>query len=72
MARKYDISKKSDMRRLQRDLEKTIKQKATSSIKGGRYEVTCPHCGAKPKVPVGRSSCPYCHNLIDLNLDIKW
>lgn len=72
MAKKYNINSKSDMRRFQKDLEKIVKDEAVSTVMKEKYEVTCPHCQANIKVPVGKSSCPNCRNPIDLKLNIKW
>lgn len=71
MARKYNLSSKSDMRRFSKDLEKTIMDKATSAIKKGKYDVSCPHCQITVKVPVGKSLCPKCRKQIDLTLNIN-
>lgn len=53
-------------------LEKSIKQQSVQALNNRKYDVTCPHCGAKVKVPTGKSSCPRCHNQIDLSLDVSF
>lgn len=71
MGKNYNLSSKSDMKKFQKDLEKTIMKKATSALMKKQYNVSCPHCQSEVKVPVGKSSCPVCHKPIDLELDIK-
>ncbi|MFQ9891852.1 MAG: zinc ribbon domain-containing protein [Emergencia sp.] len=60
------------MRRLQRDLEKSIKNEAIKSIRSDVYSVTCSHCGHSFKAKVGKSRCPSCRQVIDLDLNIKF
>lgn len=49
-----------------------MKQQATNALHQRKYDVTCPHCGAKINVPTGKSFCPICKNEIDLNLNINF
>ena len=71
MAKKYNLGSKSDMRRFQRDLEKTVMKKATSTLMKKRCDIPCPHCQSQVTVPVGKSSCPICHQPIDFQLNFK-
>lgn len=71
MSKNYNLGSKSDMRRFQRDLEKSIKSETISSLHKQKYDVTCPHCGHSVKIPTGKSLCPFCHKEIDLTLDIN-
>ena len=45
MARKYNLGSKSDMRRFERELKKSVMDQAKTSIMRGTHKVTCPHCG---------------------------
>lgn len=69
MTKKYNISSKSDMRRFQRDLEKTVIKEAKSTALKGKYETSCPHCGYRVTVRVGINSCPHCRNDIEFSLN---
>ena len=64
MSVKFNIDK--------RKLEKAMKQQATNALHQRKYDVTCPHCGAKINVPTCISFCPICKNEIDLNLNINF
>lgn len=69
---KYNLSNSSDMMRLQRDLERSIKDQAVKEIHTRKYTVTCPNCGATLQKRPGRSYCQYCHETINLKLDIDF
>lgn len=56
MARKYNIASKSDMRRLQRDLERNLKK----SVNSATYQHVCHACGRRYNVKVGTNRCPNC------------
>lgn len=71
MARKYNLGSKSDMRRLTKDLEKAVMEKATSAMMKMKYDITCPHCQANIQAPVGKSLCSLCRQQIDLNINIR-
>ncbi|MEG1437403.1 MAG: hypothetical protein RR343_02790 [Oscillospiraceae bacterium] len=70
MDKKYNISSSSDMRRLKKDLEKSIMDQATSAILKQQYNVECPHCHSQVKVSAGISTCPMCGDQIDLQVNI--
>ncbi len=72
MTKKYDISKKSDMRKFGRDLEKSILGAARQSIEKGTYTVNCPHCHKSFKAKSGRNTCPHCRKTVDLQLNINF
>ncbi len=72
MPKSYDLSKKSDVKRLSKDLPNLIRDKAVEALHDQTYEIECPECGAKISVPPGKSSCPKCHEVIDLQLNIKF
>lgn len=67
--RTYDIGKKSDMRRLARDLERSIKTEAKRSIQRSGIEMSCPNCGRKMTGRQGNSRCPHCGNVTNVTFD---
>ena len=67
MSKKYDLSKKSDMRRFERDLADTAMDLAMEYAKEGEFEIECPHCGKAISIPVGESDCPECGGRINLS-----
>lgn len=70
MARKYDITKKSGMRRFERDLRKDIVKQTESILRKKPVQVECPHCHQPIKIHAGSNVCPFCKQLVRLNLDI--
>lgn len=72
MSKNYDLSKQSDMRKFQKDLESHAINAAKQTAMGERYSIECPHCGKNITVPVGESICPMCKNKIELTLDFKF
>lgn len=70
MAKKYNLLSKSDMRKFQKDLEKTVMAEAKSAALKGKYDISCPHCNKSVVVRVGKNSCPHCHNEIEFKLDV--
>lgn len=55
-----------------RKLESAIKSKTTEALQNRSYNVECPHCHNKFSAQPGNNSCPCCHALVDLNLNIKF
>lgn len=76
MGRKYNLAKKSDMRRFVRDLEKDVRNTAQEAVKkeayNRKYDISCPHCQESISVPPGKSICPNCKKEITLTLDIDF
>lgn len=72
MAKNYDISKKSDMDRFMKDLNKTIMDNARDQVTNLRYNVKCPHCGGTVSQLPGFHPCALCREMIDLKLDINF
>ncbi len=71
MAKKYNLFSKSDMRKFQQDLEKSVIKESKSAILKSKHDIKCPNCSRNVNAPVGKSRCPYCHNEININLDIR-
>ena len=70
MSKKYNLGSKSDMKRFERDLEKSLMNQARSSIMQGTHEVTCPCCGNRFGARIRSNVCPHCRKTIDLQLDM--
>ena len=70
MPKNYDISKKSDMRRFQRDLDRVIREAAEKKLREIPFDAKCPHCGKAIQVSEGLVICPFCHSPINVTLDI--
>lgn len=70
MARKYNLGSKSDMRRFERDLKKSVIEQAKDSITNSTHEIKCPNCGNTLNARIGSNTCPHCHKSIDLTLDM--
>lgn len=69
MAHNYNISKESDLRRLERDLERSIKRQAKSAIEHDGVDVPCPQCGDMMRVASGKKKCPSCGCVTNFSFD---
>ncbi len=67
MAKKYNISSKSDMKRFQKDLTKNIMDAAAKQVNQARLNLVCPKCSAKFVGRVGPNTCPGCSTKITIN-----
>ncbi|WMC91220.1 hypothetical protein [Kineothrix sp. MB12-C1] len=68
MSKKYDISKKSDMKKLFRDMEKKVSDiqadyigKLESSGNGVIYPDKCPNCHKDLGIMADSMFCPFCN-----------
>lgn len=68
----YNLGSASDMKRLQKDMEKAIKKKAKESILKGTIPIECPKCKAKINASSGITTCPKCGSRIDLHFDFDF
>lgn len=59
---------KFNSNKFKRDLEKAIKSETQKAIQNHSYELVCPNCKRKFRVRPGSSSCPYCRQIIHLNI----
>ena len=71
MPKKYDITKKSDMRRLERDLKKTVQKAVDDAYKSALDDLVCPNCGRTFRAHVGHETCPLCGTEFDLKFANK-
>jgi len=72
MSKNYDLSKKSDMRNFQKDLEQTVLNRAKSSLSSKKINIKCPKCHNAITASAGSNICPFCKNEINLKLDIHF
>ena len=71
MTKKYDLGKKSDMRKFQRDLEKTARDQAKQAFSTMQHQIECPGCKTKLKVSSGVKICPSCGSEVNFTIDFK-
>jgi len=58
----YNLSKKSDMVRFKKDLEKQVLEAAKQSLlDGAEIDYECPNCHKTIKIHVGENVCPHCN-----------
>lgn len=69
--RKYDISKKTDLRRFERDIEKEIKKLAKDELVTSGADYDCPRCGKTYRVKQGDNVCPHCGFVLNVNFDFS-
>lgn len=67
MARKYDISKASDMRRFERDLKEAALQEAKKQLEKHGVAFVCPKCGNTIQVHTGQNTCPFCKSELNVH-----
>jgi DNA-directed RNA polymerase subunit RPC12/RpoP len=67
MVKKYRLGKSSDMRRFQRDLQKSIQNQTYNAI--SNLNINCPKCKRKIRVSPGIQNCPYCTSKIDFKVN---
>lgn len=68
----YNLGSASDMKRLQKDMEKAIKEKAKETISKGTIPAKCPKCGTEFAASAGASTCPKCGSQINLKLSFDF
>lgn len=66
MSKKYRIDKKSDMRKFQRDLKKSIVNEAKKKFMS-TGKIKCPGCKMTINLSSGIKTCPNCGNGIDVH-----
>lgn len=71
MSRKYNLSKKSDLRRFSKDLEQEAYKIAKEAIETDGIDTNCPSCGNSIHVNPGDNICPFCNTnvVVNVNLD---
>ena len=71
MSRKYNISKRSDVRRLARDLERSVRKELRREIPRSGIEQPCPECGSTMRMIEGVNTCPRCGKTIEVSFDLS-
>lgn len=69
MRKKYNLGKKSDMRRFQRDLEKAANDIVSDATSKMSIDIQCPNCGSNIKAKSGNQKCPICSSNIELKFN---
>lgn len=72
MAKKYDISSSSDMRRLSRDLKNSVMNAARNAVETMEFDVACPHCDFVSSMHSGLNLCPHCKNEVNVKLNTNF
>lgn len=72
MSKEYNLGSKSDMRRFERDLNKSVQNVAVNALQSRAITVTCPRCKRKFSAHSGTNTCPFCRQTVDLQLDINF
>lgn len=72
MSKHYNISKKSDMRRFTRDIERDIYKAAENAIRAKGVELECPDCHQQVTFRQGENICPLCGHEVDINFNFHW
>lgn len=68
----YKFGNKSDMRRLQKDLESKAKNIIENVVWSKSYEVECPRCHQKVEISPESPICPKCRNLIRVQFNTTY
>lgn len=70
--KKYNLGNKSDLRRLQKDIEAKAKGIAENAARSKAYTVECPHCHRSVTISPESPICPECRKLIRVQLNITY
>ncbi len=68
----YNIGNPSDMKKLQKDMESAILDKAKEAISSDGIEVECPKRKAKFHAASGKNTCPKCGSQVNLHLNFDF
>lgn len=72
MSKNYNLGSKSDMQRFKRDLKKSVQNMAVNSLQSKAINVICPHCKRQFSAHSGANTCPFCRQMVNLQLDINF
>ena len=70
--KKYNISKKSDLKHFERDIMKKMQFMAEEKVQSRYYKVKCKNCHSKILAHMGYNQCPNCKHTFSLNMDITF
>ena len=65
--RKYNIASKSDMRRMVRDMNRTIENEFQKQLRKP-IDYVCPNCGKRIRISAGSNRCSGCGYSIRLDI----
>ena len=70
MPKHYDLSKKSDLNRLSKDIVQAATDMANDKIRNGlEFDYECPNCHNQIKIHVGKVVCPLCGSEINVKFN---
>ena len=72
MAKMYNLSSKSSMKKFTKDLEKAAYNSVTSQALQMTVDEKCPSCNNQIKVNNGHNICPCCGEEINVKFDIDF
>lgn len=72
MSKNYNLSKKSDMRRFQKDFKQHMYDLAKESLSNESFEINCPNCNQSIEVHEGINTCDFCSKEIDVDLEFNF
>lgn len=72
MSKNYNLGNKSDMSRLERDLNKSVQNMAVNALQSKTISVACPRCKRNFSAHSGTNTCPFCRRPVNLKLDINF
>lgn len=72
MSKKYNLGNKSDMRRFERDLNKSVQNMTINALRSQAITIECPYCKRSFSACSGSNTCPYCRRSVDLKLNIDF
>lgn len=72
MAKSFDLTNSSDMKKFAKNLESELLKTAKKKISLKNFDIECPYCKSQISVPSGKSTCPICEKEIDLTLNFNF
>lgn len=71
MTKRYNLAKKSDVRRLSRDIERSMRRELRREIPKTGIDRPCPECGATMRMVAGTNTCPHCGKTVEVTFDLS-
>lgn len=69
---KFDLTKKSDVKKLEKHLRNQAYDIARNELSTRTYEIACTKCNLRFHAKKGLNICPYCGNEINVELDFNF
>lgn len=70
IAKSFNLDNSSDLRKLSKEIERSVVNEAKTQATMNFYDVECPSCKHTVKVKSGRNVCPICFN--EINVDLQF